>query len=296
MKIEKYVGFLSPSMRKDQILDDIVNVRKRLTESTIPAYEAISTLFGKWKWRSKEMQGHASAFSRLTGKGNMVEVLLKSLKEISAALDSAEDYIMKTYNEETVTAAITYKKANVLQFVDAIAFVTEYARKFANYMLVCETSVFEDSDAKLTDAFVPAELWYIENGFMTFCMAVKAIAIPVKEVQKRIDEAPEVIVKAAAAGIMQETLGVNKTDTFGLNFIPPKFNIFYRVGKMFAEWQVGRYNAAKEELQLVQMRKLYLEKLNAKKPDAALAQEIIYSESRSQGLNSKIAKMEASYA
>jgi hypothetical protein len=296
MKIEKFVAGLAPSMRKDQILGDIANVRKELNESTLPAYEAISTLFSHWKWRSEEMKSMSSTFSRLAGGGNMVESLLKGLKEVSAALDTAEDYIMKTYNEEMAVSALTYKKAGVLQFVEAIAYVTKFSRKLANYMLVCETAVLDDSDTVINEAFTPFERGYLEGGFMTFCQAFKAIAIPVAAVKARIEEAPEVIVKAAAAGIMHETLGEKKTDSFGLNLIAAKWNPFYHIGKAIAEWQVSSYNASKEELQLVQMRKLLLEKLAAKKPDAALSQEINYNEGRVQNLNAKIAKMEASYA
>jgi hypothetical protein len=296
MKIEKYVASLAPSMRKDQILDDIISVRKELKEATIPAYETIATLLGKWKWKSKEMQGYATAFGRIVSGGHLVDSILKGLKEISGALDVAEDYITKTYNEETVSAAITYKKANVLQFVDAIAFITRYARRYANYMLVCETSMFEDSDTSLTEAFAPAELSFIEGNFVMFCQGFKAIAIPAKEVQARIEEAPEVIVKSASANLIGETLGAKKTDSFGLNFIAAKWNPFYHIGKAIAEFQVSSYNAAKEELQLVQMRKLFLEKLNAKKPDAALAHEIQYTEGRLQNLTVKLAKQEAAYA
>jgi hypothetical protein len=296
MKIENYVAGLSPSMRKDQVLDDITNVRKELVQATIPAYETISTVFGKWKWKSKEMQTHATAFGRMVGGGQMVEVILKGLRDVSAALTVAEDYIVKTYNSEVASTAITYKKANVLQFVDAIAFLTRYARRYANYMLVCETATIPDSDTNLKEAFAPAELSYIENNFTMFCQALKAIAIPAKEVEKRIEEAPEVIVKSASASVLGETMGAKKTDSFGLNFIAAKWNPFYHIGKALAEWQVNSYNAAKEELQLVQMRKLYLEKLNAKKPDAALAQEIQYTEGRLQNLTVKIARQEASYA
>jgi hypothetical protein len=296
MKIEKYVASLLPSIRKDKVLDDIAAIRKELRDATIPAYSSIAVVFGKWKWQSDEMKGKATAFSRLVGGGNLVEVIGHGLDKLDASLTVAEEFIMKTYNEETVTSAITYKKAAVLQYVDAISFVVKYARRFANYMLVCEAAKFPDSDTSLSVAFAPAEIGYIEGNFMMFCQAFKALAIEPKEVQKRIDETPDIIVKASAAGMLEEIHGAARVDAFGMNFISSKWNPFYHIGKAFAEFQVSSYKAAREELALVQMRKLYLEKLQAKKPDAALAQEIEYSEGRLQSLHASIAKMEAAYA
>lgn len=294
MKIEKYVATLMPSIRKDKVLEDIAVVRKELRDSTIPAYGAIFPLFGKWKWRSKEMQSFSSTFARLVGGGNMVEVIGHGLDELDKALDVAEQYIIKAFNEELVTAAITYKKASVLQFVDAVAFLTRYARRLANYMLVCETAV-DDHDTQVAESFAPAEIGFITGQFLTFCQGFKAIAVPAKDVIKRIEDTPEIIVKASSAGVVNEIHGTKRVDAFGMGLIPGRWNPFYHMGKAIAEWQVSGYNAAKEELALVQMRKLYLEKLNAKKPDAALQSEIQYTEGRLLNLSAKIGKMEVAY-
>lgn len=295
MKIEKYIATLLPSIRKDKVLEDIGVVRQELRDTTIPAYSTIHVLFNKWKWRSQEMQMKANTFSRLVGPGNLVDVIGHGLDNLDQTLTVAEEYITKAFNEETVTAAITYKKANVLQYVDAVSFLVRYARRFSNYLLVCETAV-DDHDTQMAESFAPAEIGYIEGNFMMFCQAFKAIAIPVKEVIKRIEETPEIIVRAASAGVISEVHGEKRIDAFGMNFISAKWNIFYHIGKAVAEWQVNNYNAAKQELQLVQMRKIYLEKIQAKRPDAALQTEIQYNEGRVQNLNARLAKLEAAYA
>jgi hypothetical protein len=296
MKVEQYIASLAPSMRKDKILDDLAVVRKELRDATIPAYETILTLMGKWVWRSPEMKAMSGNFSRIVGGKGVVPTILEGLRNIQANLDVVEDVIIKTFNEELVTAAITYKKANILQYLDACAFLSTYARRFANFLLVCETQGLDGSDTKVHEAFTPAELGFINGKFLTFAQAMVAVACNSKEVLKRIDDAPDVIVKAANASMVAETLGAAKVDSMKLGFISAKWNPFYHIGKAWANWQVSNYDAAKEELQLVQMRKLYLEKLHAKKPDAALAQEIEYNEGRLQNLHAKLAKMEADYA
>jgi hypothetical protein len=296
MKVEQYIATLAPSMRKDKILDDLAVARKELKDYTIPAYDTISVLFGKWKWQSEEMKTKATAFSRIMGGKGVVLTIQEALQTIDKNLDVVQDFIVKTFNEEIVTSALTYKKAAVLQYLDAVSFLTKYARKFANYLLVCETQHLPDADSTLADAFAPAEIAYIESKFVMFAQAMNALACSPKDVIKRINDAPDVVVQAANAAVVEQTLGNKKTDPMSLGFISGTWNPFYHIGKAIAAWQVDSYNSAKEELQLVQMRKLYLEKLQAKKPDAALAQEIQYVEGRVQNLNAKIAKMESDYA
>ena len=59
-----------------------------------------------------------------------------------------------------------------------------------------------------------------------------------------------------------------------------------------AEWQAERYNQAVDELELVRLRRMRLEKQANGQSDAALEKEIDYMERRIQGLEAKIAKME----
>jgi hypothetical protein len=296
MKIEAYLASLFPTLRKDQILDDVRNTRVELRETTLPAYEVATPLLGKWKWKSEEMKSFSTSFSRLVKGGNMISVIGSGLQETIGTLAAAEGYVIKSYNEEVASVALTYKKANVLQFIEAVAFVSKYARKFINYAFVHETALIPDSDTTTKDAITPAEEKWISQNFIPFCTAFASVAQAVKSVEEAIESIPEITIKSSDPHALRETLGEKRLDPFKFGFINAKMNPFYWWGKWSAEGEVARYNAAKEELRLVQLRKLNLEKLNERKPDAALQREIQYTENRAQGLNAQIAKMEAKYA
>jgi len=91
MKVEQYIASLAPSMRKDKILDDLAVVRKELRDATIPAYETILTLMGKWTWRSPEMKAMSANFSRIVGgKGVRIPVDVRApLCELPARVRNA---------------------------------------------------------------------------------------------------------------------------------------------------------------------------------------------------------------
>ncbi|WP_144106604.1 hypothetical protein [Paraburkholderia sp. BCC1886] len=296
MKIEQYLATILPSFKKDQILDDVRNTRVELREATLPAFEVAHGLLGHWKWKSGEVKDVASNFQRLVKGGNLVTVITEGLRDTVETLALAESFVMKSYNEEVVSQALTYQKANILQFIEAVAFVSRYSRKLLNFIFVNETRATAP-DSVQKDALTPYEIKWIDDNLVTFCTAFAAVAQPVKKVEDAFDGIPEIVVKSSNADVLKAMAGGEKRlDPFRFGFIDAKMNLFYHVGKWLAEGQVERYNAAKEELRLVQLRKLNLEKIAEKKPDAALQQEIEYTESRVQGLNAKIAKMEAEYA
>lgn len=91
-------------------------------------------------------------------------------------------------------------------------------------------------------------------------------------------------------------MGSAKVDPFQMDLIPIWLNPIYHIGMFVSEWQADRYKAAKEEVRLLQLRKLNLEKTIEKKPDAKIQHEIEYLSNRVQGMNFKIEKMEKDYA
>jgi hypothetical protein len=296
MKFISYVTTLFPRLRRDMVLDDIRNTRVELTTSTIPAFSAATELLGKWKWKSDPMQGCAASFAQLVGRGSLFETIERGLKESETTLALAETYVTKTYNEEISPEALTFRKANVLQFIEAVAFVSRFARKLANFALVVEALPFAEEDDTFAHALQPGEVKWIDDNFVSFCTAFRAVSAPVKKIEETFEAIPDILVKTADAAALKETIGDAKLDPFRFGFVPLKMNPFYSLGKWQAEWQVQRFNEAKDELKLVQLRRLKLEKLVEKKPDAALEHEIEYMENRVQGLNARIARMEAGYA
>jgi hypothetical protein len=296
MKLTSYITALFPRLRRDIVLDDIRNTRVELVTSTLPAFTTATGLLGKWKWKSEEMQGFGASFGQLVGKGSMFETIEAGLKGSEATLMLVEMFVTKTYNEEISTEALTFRKASVLQFIEAVAFVSRFARKLANMALVVEAIQYAEDDETFTHALQPGEVKWISENFVSFCTMFRAVSAPVKSVEETFEAIPDIIIRNADFGALKETIGESKLDPFRFGFVPVQMNPFYRLGKFQAEWQVERFNEAKDELKLVQLRKLRLEKLLAKKPDAALEHEIEYMQNRVQGLNARIARMETSYA
>lgn len=297
MKIENYFKSLRTIFSKSDVIDDCQATRDELTNTSIPAYVSANTLMKGWKFKSEKMRDRIPVFNKLVkngGPGNIITVIMNGLPTALENLNIAEDLVKRTYNTNVGAAGMTYLKAQVLQYTEAVAFVSRYSRRFLNYIYSCELAEDGGDGMRLQDAMVPAELKYIEDFFLSFCTAFNTVCDTPANLRKHLDNIPDITINKDNLTTVGATVGDTKLDPFGFNLIPISMNPIYHVGMYIAEYQAARYKAAKEELQLLQLKRLQLEKQLAGKEDASLQRQIVYMTGRIQGLNAEIAKAEKS--
>lgn len=297
MKFSSFLKSLLPGFEKDRVLEDIRLTHTELKDITIPAYETSIAILKTKDLKSKEVTDFEKVFRRNNpGFGKeLFEGLLEGLQVAESNMDVVESLIQKTYNEDVAAGGLTYLKANLLQYVEVVGFVSKFARKFLFYTFVMEAANYEANSLKMTESLSRAEIQWIEENFLNFAQAFKIVSTPKAKLAKQFSEIPDIVVTGENEDTLMRTQGA-KIDPFQMRFIPTWLNVIYHVRIHVAEWQVERYNAAKEELKIIQLRKLHLERMRDNKPDARIEKEIEYLESRAQKLNHKIAQMEDSVA
>jgi hypothetical protein len=251
-------------------------------------------VFKTWKFKNPQLEAQMATFSRMVkshGHDNAIVTISKGWKNILENLQDVEDLAKRAFNNEIAGGGLTYMKANVLQFVEALAFVSKFSRKFLNYAYVCETAEI-DSNTSVAESLTPAELDWLAVNLLSFCQAFNIVAGNPVVVRKQMADIPDINITPENIDTVGEAVGHAKIDPFRMSLIPIWMNPVYHIGMAVAEYQASRFKAAKEELRLVELRKLNLEKLSAGTPDAQVQKEINYLESRIQGLNFKISKME----
>lgn len=298
MNISKYLKSLLPSFGRAEVEEDIRITRAEIKEFTQPAYTQAAQMFRGWKFKSKVLEPQFDTFGRMVKQSsghNPVETIAAAWPLVLENLESAEKLVTAHVGDTVAGAGLTYLKANLLQFVEACAFTSKFARKFLNYVYVCETSEYDEGGASVAESLAPAEIEWIKANFVTFCQAFNIVTGQPQKIRSQLENIPDIEVTEQNASHLAVTQG-SKVDPMHMGLIPVWMNPIYHVGMFVAEWQADRYKQAKEELKLVELRKLNLEKLAAGKPDAAVQKEIQYLESRVEGLAFKIQKMEQAHA
>jgi hypothetical protein len=293
MKFAEFVAGLLPNFDKSRVIEDIRLRRTELKESTVPVYEAAAPFLSKWTIKSAKVKELEVTFQRITrSRDNMFNHINKALPNVLKNLDEVEALVEKTYSEDVAAPGLSYLKANLLQFVVCTGFVARYARKLISYVYIYETGEFEDGGTNVNDSLTPAERQYIETNFANFCMALQAISGNPANVKHVLNDVPDIIVKADNEMSLGKTMGEDKLDPMGMRFVTGVWSPIYQVRMFIAGYQNARHKEAREELGLLQLRKLNLEQTQAGKPDAAVQKKIDGLERRIQDQVVVIKRME----
>ena len=298
MKIEQFVKSLLPSIQKDTVLEDIRTTEGELKNSTIPAYDGSIKFFKTWKFKSDIVRDLETTWKRMV-KGHstgMVETIGRGMHVLLGNLAVVDVEIKKIYSDDTAPEGMTYLKAQLLQYVEMAGFASKYARELLNLIYVAETSEADSGETNLQDSIPPARIEWLKVNFVNFCTVFNAMTQSATDTSKAFSAIPDIVVTPDNAQTLPATVGMAKLDPMACGLIPVKLNPIYHIRMRIAEYQVRRYDSAKDELKLVQLRLLNLERILQNKPDPKIQKEIQYMEDRANKLAAKIAEMERDYA
>lgn len=300
MFIIDYIKNLTLRFGKNQIQKGCLATEESLRTHTIPAYTAAAETFKAVGLKSKEVLEFSKTFAKFAGGGSaqFISTILETLENSTKILSEVYKKSEVLFQDQEASIALSFEKVTYLRLIGAISFTNDFSRKLLNYIYILETAAV-DKDFELKGSLSPTEIKQLEDSFVNFCLACKILQMPFSKMVTMINEVPDAVYSASSEKIMEATIGQSKVDPLGFrNFTVPitisvKWNPFYWIGIVIADIQVASYKAAKEELDLIQMRKLNLEKLYDKKPDPRLQIQIQALADRVAALNYNVEKMEA---
>lgn len=305
MQLFSYLKGLFHRITKGQIKASCDAVIESLQKHTLPAYVTASDLFKSRKLSSKEVQEFVKEFTKTVGMSrgshSMVEsikVVLENTVTLMTQISHKSDTI---FSDTESTLGMTFQKAMYLRLISAATFADDYARKFLDYVYLCETAHLDPSGSPLRNAMTPAQREWVEANFTNFCLVLAVLSNDSKDVFKEIDELPDAIVSEQSETTLAASIGLKRIDPFGMHglglpiTVKTSWNPFHLLGMFIADFRAAQYKCAKEELDLLQMRQLNLEKLIAKQPDARLQQQIEYLAERVAKLQYELHETEKKY-
>lgn len=298
MRIDKFLKNLIPSFKKDVLREELANVRKEISDNTIPQYASALEVFARHKFSSKEVLGFERGFDRAVKtefRGNFVTITYETLKRIVDNMPVLERLVERSFVEDVFRDALTYLRANVIQYLEQVGFVAKYARRLMIWVSYEETQELDKKSGIVGQGPTKAEIKWLLDNASAFYMAINSLAVKKQVVEKAFSDIPDAIVTEEGNAEVEATVGADKTDPFKFGFVAHPLNPFYLFGKIRAERQVKRYESAKEEARLLELRLLNMRQRQAGNTDPKLQQNIEYSEDRLQKLNIQIQDMEEDY-
>jgi len=183
--------------------------------------------------------------------GSSLDLILSTLVNVRSSFEIIRKDIRSVFSVSFTNTNLSFDKANVLKFIEALAFYIRYARKYMLFLIAAETSQLgKSTPAKWT----AAESEWIDTNMDQFAGLYVAMSMPPSQFKARLNGASNAQVEEATFQVAQQSLGTNKIDPLEMAGFSPRMNPLMLMGRFIAEMQVERYNAAKEEYYGIQLR------------------------------------------
>lgn len=296
MNIITFIKSLLPNFSKSRIVDDARLSFTELEINTVPSYKEAEKLFTDWKYRSDQMKDFNTIFKRIVKTDNDVNMVVSISRALNKILDNKEyiqDKIDRNFEAEIVADGISSLKANLIRIAETVSFISDYALLFLNYIYILETAEINKETGYVRSSLSPAEIEYLQKSFTDFCLGLNTLNKDKKKFASIVDEIPDVLLDINTGAVVLGTVGEERIDPLLLNNLSGNtYNPIYHIRLMVTERQVTAYKRNKELKKVLEMRLLNLTMQLEKTPDAKLEKEINYIQSRVQGLDHVLKRME----
>ena len=294
MSIANYVASLLPTFDKARIEEDLRLLKEELQNNTIEPYRLASDFFNRNRFKSKEATEFDTTFRRqVKTESDLLGIypvtIYGGLTRCLANLNWVESHVGEFIGRDLASTGFTYKRANLLRFIEVAGFVGQYARKLLLWTYANEQSALGRS---LGSPLAPAEVEYLFRNRQAFFTGLSVVSKKTKVIEAAFANIPNLVVVPETEGSLKETVGPARLDPLQTGIIPIQLNPIYHIRMAIAEYQVGRYKAGQEEKRALEYRLLALEELLEGQEDAKLQQQIEYTEARLKKLNYKLSQME----
>jgi hypothetical protein len=277
-----------PTFKKNQIVDSAERTYESVMKHTLPVIDNAAEMFQGQKLKSAQSKKLLDGVSDSIKGKNAFDSISRALKNGLQIIEFCNQHASKMFADTEARQGLTYAKYTLMRTVQACEFANVYSRKLLNYVLAEET-VAVGGD---TCALSKAEKKWVEDNHTDFCIALKALDRDVKAFQEHLQGLPDAIITEATERTFSTTIGQAKYDPMNLRNFSVSFNPFLFIGMLRTQWQESRYTAAQEDLQLLQMRLLQLQRAQSKQADPKLEKQVAYNQDRVTELAAKIAEME----
>lgn len=294
MKITTYIQSMQALFGKQSLLEDLRFARTLYTQLPDLLARADKTMGSKFK--SAEMKRVQQVFTGVV-KGNTKGIfgyLAANNANIIATIDAIEAISAGEFEDRIAVKGLNYKKANLIQIVDAITFTGRYTVKLLTYALKHEVEVIR-TEKKLapTDTVnsVPAELEWVNKGMLPYCQAIAIITKPAASIIDRIDQIPDILADDINYSSLKNSIGEAKIDPFLFSINNFSWNPLRNRGMHKVEAKLARAKETETELAMTKLRLLQYERSAQGKEDPAVEREIKYLQSLSEELTRELAQL-----
>ena len=286
----KILGFKATYTR-NEVMISADKTREIINNHTLPCLQGVADVYASGKFTSSDVNELLKAITQETGGKNAFAEIGRILGKTVEILDHCTEHSQKVFSSNEVSAGMTFAKFTMLRTIQVGNFASEYSRKLTNWSLAMESVKLGHAELGVSKN----EDRWVRSNFNDFIVAIRALDRDVKDFKAYIEGLPDAIISEATERTFSSTLGEAKTDPMNLRGFSIQFNPFYFLGMLRANWQAKKYEAAEDDLALIQMRIMQLQATRSNTPNARLEKQIAYHQDRATATMAEIDEMHRDY-
>lgn len=279
MKLSVFMSALMPTFTKDSLDTEIEELQKNVNQLNIPYLEKAVKQVGRYEFQSTFAESLEEALTervKVKKHVNFLGLFLEICKVMRDQLPVLERLVDDYFENDISVHNMNLQRVNLLQYIPTMNFICTYMRYFSSYAIGLEINHTSQSSAAVFD-LKPADRDWLARHRQSFLDSVQVVYHRGRNLEKVFESIPDVSIDPSNAQLVETNLAA-KGDPLGLNVIPLCVNPIFFIRKVVANYQITRYNAAKEEVAMLE-RKIYnLRMINEGRNDAKMQAQIAYDE------------------
>lgn len=291
MNILEYVKSLAPIMERRELLSALDQVQLEYTDTLLPMLSDVQEVFAGIQLKSNFYKKFDTQLRRSANiKDSAFTTAIASMLNLGAVIEITRKEIRSNFSIQFTNVGLSYSRANVIKFVDALAFYVKYSRKWLLTIIAQESAMLGKATREV---WSPAELDYITTGMDQFVLLLPTMSLKADQIAAAINKASEASIEEETFAVANQTLGMAKTDPLAIDGFITIRSPFMMLTKHMAELKHNRYLLAKEEVYGMQQRLEELRMLKQGDPTNPVHQKLIQEyEKRVSEYEYRIAKIE----
>lgn len=275
MNFLDYIQGLLPVNSRTDLLNQIASIRDSYDDTLAPLIADIEEIFAGYTFKSKLMKDYDTQLRKQVNVSkSSFNVLIASLGNIRENLDVITNEVRSLFSMQFTNENLTFNRATVLKYVDAVNFYVRYARKFFLYLVAAEAGIASNGKA-YPMKWSPLENDWIQKNLQQFVNLFQAMVLTKQELKQRLNSASSAEIHADTYELAISSMGAVKADPLQLDGFSPQSNPLMLMGKKLVEYRHAAFLTAKDEYYCLQLRLQEMREVLEDQPSSAILQKRI---------------------
>lgn len=277
MSIENIKNQLVDIINKKDLVKSLEASTKELEDVVLKTAGESSHFFNRKEIKNQLLKTKIEQFFRINSNikaDGIFDAIVKRKTDILENLNFLRRMVEKEFEDKIAKDNLDYRQVNVLKIIDLLEFFNRYTLAFLTYSYVLETATELKHDKYIQDSITKSQEKFINDNWLNYCNVCGIILCLNSDFNKKLESIKKIEVLDDNETVLRETMGINAVNPFTNGFIPTKWNPIIWVRRIIADWQVSRYKALEDNVRLLEVRRLHLEKLRRGEQDPVLEKTI----------------------